>query len=106
MANQMHEPEDGVASGLVVRNTGAAQQVADRLIRPDPDRKYRLGPHAMFGAILLDHTGHGCGDLIGTRDRCLDIHDQHGIIVRGGQQHFERRGIARGIGIADDIDRV
>ena len=31
MANQMHEPEDGVASGLVVRNTGAAQQVADRL---------------------------------------------------------------------------
>src|SRR5207342_2124041 len=85
----------GVASGLVVRNTGAAQQVADRLIRPDPDRKYRLGPHAMFGAILLDHTGHGCGDLIGTRDRCLDIHDQHGIIVRGGQQHFERRGIAR-----------
>jgi hypothetical protein len=42
MAHQMHEAEDGVAAGLVVRNSGAAQQVADRLVRPDPDRQHGL----------------------------------------------------------------
>ena len=60
----------------------------------------------MFGAILLDHGGHGCGDLVGTGDRRLDVHYQHGVIAGVGQQHFERRGIARGISVTDDIDRV
>ena len=60
----------------------------------------------MFGAILPDHADHGRCNVIGTRDRRLDVHHQHGVIARVGQQHFERRGIARGIGIADDIDRV
>ena len=60
----------------------------------------------MFGAIFLDHAGHGGCDFIGTGDRGLDIHHQHGVIAGVGQQHFERRGIARGIGVADDIDRV
>ncbi len=106
MAHQMHEAEDGVATGLIVRNSRSAQQVADRLVRPDPDRQHGLRRHAALGAIFPDHTDHGRSNVIGTGDRRLDIHHQHGVVARVGQQHFERRGIARGVGIADDIDRV
>ena len=106
MPNQMHEAEHGVASGRIVRNSGAAQQVADRLIRPDPDREHRLRRHAAFGAVFPDHADDGRGDVVGTGDRRLNIHHQHGVIARVGQQHFERRRIARGIGVANDIDRV
>ncbi len=42
MADQMHEAEDGVAAGLIVRNSCAAQQITDRLVRPDPDRQHGL----------------------------------------------------------------
>ena len=106
MANQMHEAEDGVASGLIIRNSGVAQQVADRLVRPDPDCKHGFGRHAMFGAIFPDHANDGRCNLIGTGDRRLDIHRQHGVIAGVGQQQFKRRGIARGIGVADDVDRI
>ena len=106
MAHQVHKAEDGVAAGLIVRNSCSAQQVADRLVRPDPDRKYGLLQHAPLGAIFPDHIDHGRCDVIGAGNRRLDIHHQHGVIARVGQQRFERRGVARGIGVADDVDGV
>ena len=60
----------------------------------------------MLGAIFSDHADDGRCNVIGTGDRRLDIHHQHGVIARVGQQHFERRRIARRIGVANDIDRV
>ena len=57
-------------------------------------------------AILADHAGHGSGDIVSRRDRGLDVHDQHGVIAGVGQQHFERRRVARGIGVADDVDGI
>ena len=106
MAHQMHEAEDSVAAGLIVRNSSSAQQVADRLVRPDPDRQHGLLQHAALGAIFPDHADHGRCNVIGTGDRRLDIHRQHGVVFGISQQRFERCGIARGIGIADDIDGV
>jgi hypothetical protein len=106
MPYQMHEAAHCVVFGRVIWNSGATQQIADRLLGADPDRKHGLGRHAVLGAISLDHAGHGRGGLVRARDRGLNVHHQHGVIAGIGQQHLERRRITRGIGVADDVDRV
>ena len=102
----MHEAAHRVVFGRIIRNAGAAQQIADRRLRADPDRENGLRRPAMPGAIFLHHPGHGCGDLVGARNRRLHVHDKHGVVFGVGQQRFQRCGIARGIGVADDIDRI
>jgi hypothetical protein len=104
--HQMHETAHRVVFGGIIRNSGAAQPIANRLIRADPGRQHRFGRHAMFHAILLHNIGHGIGDHVGARDRGLDVHHQDRIIAGIGQQHLQRRRITRGVGVADDIDRV
>ena len=48
MPHQMHEAAHRVVFGRIVRNAGAAQKIADLLVRADPDREHRLGRHALL----------------------------------------------------------
>ena len=106
MPDQIHEAAHRVVFGGIVRNSGAAQQIDDLLVGADPDREHRLGRALVQLAILADQAGHGGGDIAGRSDRGLDIHHQDRVIARVGQQHLERRRIARGVGVADDVDRI
>ena len=104
--HQMHEAAHRIVFGGVVGNPGAAEQIADLLVRADPNREHRLGKAAMLLAVLADRIGHGRGDVVGRSDRGLNIHHQDGIVAGVGQQHFKRRRITRRVGVANDIDRV
>ena len=102
----MHEAAHRVVLGRIVRNAGAARRFDDLLVGADPDREHRLGRAAALLAVLADDGGHGARDVIGGRERGLHVHDQHRVVARIGQQRLERRRIARGVGVADDVDRV
>ena len=106
MLHQMHEAAYRVIFGGVVWNAGAAQQIADLLVRTDPNRQHGFSQVKMFPAVFSDHTGHGIRNLVGRSDRGLHIHDQDRIVARVGQQHLERCRITCSVGIADDVDRI
>ena len=50
--------------------------------------------------------GHRCRDVVGARDRRLDVQHQDGVIAGIRQQRLKRRCIARGVGVADDVYRI
>ncbi len=107
MLHQMHEAAHRIVFGRIVRNSGAAQHIADFLVRADPDREHRFGrTEAAAVRYLPTDAGHGSCDLVGRSDRGLNVHHQDRVIARVGQQHLERCRIARGVGVADDIDGI
>ena len=57
MPHQMHEAAHRVVFGRIIRNPGAAQEIADLLIRANPDRQHRLG-RARCCCRYFDHPGH------------------------------------------------
>ena len=65
-----------------------------------------LAERPIFLTVLADHCGYGSGDVVSRSDRGLDVHDQDGIIARVGQQQLERRCVALGVGVADDVDGI
>jgi hypothetical protein len=92
--------------GGVVGNPGAAQEIPDLVVRSDPNRKHGLRRAAVFFTILADQAGYRGGDIVSRSDRSLNIHYQDCINARVGQQDFQRRRVARGVGIAHDIDGI
>jgi hypothetical protein len=57
-------------------------------------------------AIGCNQLGDARSDIVRRGNRSLDVQDQHRIIILVGQQSLKRRGIAIGVGIADDVDRI
>ncbi len=106
MFHEVHEAAHRVILGGIVGNPGAAQEVADVLVPPDPDRKHRLGRAAIFHTVLADHGGYGRGNVVSRRDRGLDVHHQDRIIARIGQQRFQRSGVTLGAGVTNDVDGI
>ena len=102
----MHETPHRIILGGVIGNPGAAQEIDDLLIRADPNCEHRLGRALVLLMILADQAGHGRRDVAGRSDRGLNIHHQYRIVAGVGQQHLQRRRIARGVGIANDIDGI
>ena len=106
MPHQMHEAAHRVVFGRVVRNAGRVEHVADLLVRADPDREHRFGRTVLCRDICATTDAHGIRDRVGRSDRGLHVHHQHRVIAGVGQQHLERRRIARRVGVADDVDRI
>ena len=106
MPYQVHEAAHRIIFGGIVGNPGAAQEITDSLVRADPDREHRLGRAATLLAVLADRADDGGGDFVRRGDRGLNVHDQDRVVARIGQQQLKCRGIARGVGVADDVDRI
>ena len=57
-------------------------------------------------AVIPDQFGDGRCDVRSRGDRGLHIHDQDRVVAGIVKQRLQRHGIARGIGITDDIDGI
>ena len=100
------KPRTASSSVGIVRYPGAAQDIADLRIGPDPDGQHRLGATAVALAIIPDQFGDGRCDVRSRGDRGLHIHHQDRVVAGIVEQRLQRHGIARSIGIADDIDGI
>ena len=76
------------------------------MVRADPGGQHRLGQAAVPLAIASDQFGNGRCDVRSRGDRGLHIHHQDRVVAGIIEQRLQRHGIARSIGIADDIDGI
>ena len=102
----MHEAAHRIVFGRIVRNAGAAERLDDGLLGADPDRQHRFGRAPAAWSIAANQRGHRRRDLGGRRDRGLHVHHEDRVVGGIGQQDLERRRVTRGVGVADDVDRI
>ena len=106
MPHEVHEAAHGVVFGRIVRNAGAGQCFDDVLVCSDPRSEHGLGPTAVLLAICLGAFGHHRCDIGSRGDRGLHVEDEDRVVVGIGEQHVQRRRIARRIGVAHDVDGI
>ena len=103
--HQMDEAAHGVIFGHIVRDRSGIEHARDAVVAANPRGQHRLGRRTRR-AMFVDDPHHGGGDIARPGDRGLHVHHQHRVVFRIGEQCFQRFGVAVGVGIADQIDRV
>ena len=101
----MHEAAHRIRFGCIIGNAGGFEDRGCGITASDPDTEYRLRAHPAAAMRLRDSRDGFCRSFRRSKGS-RNIHDENGVVLRVLEQAPQRGGIAAGIGVAGDVDRV